>query len=258
MEKRVSQVHSFSAWRKKGTSHLGFVLSFVIFILFLVFILSIVEPRLGTQTDKKSLLDSLEFNMINKFGMDNFTIAIANYKGVSAGQKSCISLNPISSLDFVSDTNRNKIKITDDAGSLLNFDIQSGILYAGISSVSNAILKIYYSGNTSSTTTPLSDCKSADADFTVKSVNREQRYILDSKMISLRDKYSLDYSQLKTDLEIPEGNDFAFSLKLANGTLVESQNVTVPSVDIFAKSFPVQYLDNNANLNVGFLTVKVW
>lgn len=243
--------------KKRGTSHLGFILSFVIFILFLVFILSIIGPKLGTQTNKKPLLDSLEFNIVNSFGMDNFTIATANYKGTSAGQKSCISLNPITSLEFIGDANKNKIKIRDDSGNLLNFNIQSGIFYIGISSASNATLKIYYAGNISSTTT-LSDCKDASTSLTVQSVNREQRYILDSNVISLRGKYSLDYEQLKRDLAIPEGNDFTFSFKLANGTTVESQNVTIPSVNVFAKNFPVQYLDNNANLNVGFLTIKVW
>ncbi len=244
--------------KKRGTSHLGFVLSFVIFILFLVFILSIIEPRLGTQTDKKTLLDSLEFNIVNSFGMDNFTIATANYKGTSAGQKNCISLNPISSLEFIGDSNRNKIKIRDDSGNLLNFNIQSGVLYIGIDSTLNTTLKIYYAGNISSTTSSLSNCKNADADLTVKSIDREQKYVLDSNIISLRDKYTLDYGQLKTNLAIPEGSDFTFSFKLANGTILESKNATVQSVNVFAKNFPIQYLDNNENLNVGFLTIKIW
>ena len=258
MKKRVSQVHSFSAWRKKGTSHLGFVLSFVIFILFLVFILSIIEPRLGTQTNKQPLLDSLEFNMINSFGMDNFTIATLNYKGVQAGQKNCISSNPISSLEFISDANKNKIKIRDDLGNSRDFDIRSNVLYAGIDSTSNAVLKIYYAQNISSSTTALSSCKDVSSSLTVQSVNREQKYILDSNIISLREKYAADYGKLKTDLAIPGGNDFTFSFKLANGSTVEPQGVTIPTVNVFAKNFPVQYLDNNANLNVGFLTVKIW
>ena len=62
--------------KKRGT-HVGIVLSFVIFITFLVFLYSIVEPVIRVQRDKESLLDYLRIELIRRFSANLTTATIS-------------------------------------------------------------------------------------------------------------------------------------------------------------------------------------
>ncbi|MEK6842516.1 MAG: hypothetical protein AABX84_01775, partial [Nanoarchaeota archaeon] len=59
---------------KRGATHIGFVLSFVIFIMFIIFMFSAIEPFLKTQASKQSLLDYLRFSLVDEFKVEDLTI----------------------------------------------------------------------------------------------------------------------------------------------------------------------------------------
>jgi hypothetical protein len=54
------------------------ILSFVIFVTFLVFLYSALEPAIKTQKEKDSLLDFLEVEIINNMTRD-LTVSIVNF-----------------------------------------------------------------------------------------------------------------------------------------------------------------------------------
>ena len=51
---------------KRG-SHVGVILSFAIFITFMVFLYFIIEPAIRIQGDKQNILDNLERELLEKF-----------------------------------------------------------------------------------------------------------------------------------------------------------------------------------------------
>ncbi len=65
---------------KKG-SHVGMMLSFVIFVTFLVFLYSVLSPVVKTEQDKKLVLDSLILEMVEILNSDytGGSIKTSNY-----------------------------------------------------------------------------------------------------------------------------------------------------------------------------------
>ena len=93
-------------------------------------------------------------------------------------------------------------------------------------------------------------------EYEIGSLVEEQNQIIESKIFSLIGLY--ESGGLKTTLGISEENDFVFAFEFANGTKIEPANVVIPDTNIYATTFPVQYLDVDANLKIGYLTIKVW
>ena len=70
-------------------------------------------------------------------------------------------------------------------------------------------------------------------------------------------EYETNYSELKSELKIPLGSEFGFSLIYNNGTRIGTEEKEL-SISIYAREIPVQYVDREANINSGFLNIQVW
>src|SRR3989338_4723442 len=66
----------FSMIGKRG-SHVGVMLSFVIFVTLLIFLYSAIQPLTKTKKEKQSLLDFLKVELIKKFSADLTTVTIS-------------------------------------------------------------------------------------------------------------------------------------------------------------------------------------
>ncbi len=253
----------------KGASQIGFVMSFVIFILFLVFMYSAIQPVLKTQASKQSLLDFLRLSLLDNFYAEDLTITTIYYKGDSSNPvKDCIQdeVGGTSLDGIITDENKDNLIIKDEEENIIDYDFQGGSNNFQMDldsfdlrdSTDDAIFKIYYSDEITSATSSLSGCKEINIDDVVDvgSLVEEQNQIIESKIFSLIGLY--ESGGLKTTLGISEENDFVFAFEFANGTKIEPANVVIPDTNIYATTFPVQYLDVDANLKIGYLTIKVW
>ncbi|MBI2043204.1 hypothetical protein HYT25_02335 [Candidatus Pacearchaeota archaeon] len=266
-EKRV---HSFSSkTRKRGATQIGFVLSFVIFIMFIIFMFSAIEPFLKTQASKQSLLDFFRFSLVEEFRVGDLTVMTIDGEPISP-DKDCVSLqNIIGSGDnqiAESYITNNQLKIKNNSK---NFDysrsgnsLQVGFWAPGDLQTNGFFFKIYYSEALEQNQVSMSGCHPV-SDYTVGSLVEEQTQILESNIYALKDEYELDCGEtIKTRLGVPEGNEFTFRFESADGTLVIEPNIEacggIPNTNVYATTFPLQYLDSDANLQIGFLTIKVW
>ena len=93
-----------------------------------------------------------------------------------------------------------------------------------------------------------------------EAIQKEPSQIFDSTIGGLQGSYEAagGYDLLKSDLGIPSDSDFTFSFDFLNGTVIEPKSVLVPNTNVYAETFPVEYLDADANLKIGLLTVKIW
>ena len=82
---------------KRGASHLGFVLAFVIFVMFLIFMYSAVEPMLKTQSDKQALIESLKLSFVKNLDENGEDVTITTVTNTTTitSQQDCISLQDI-------------------------------------------------------------------------------------------------------------------------------------------------------------------
>ncbi len=127
--------------------------------------------------------------------------------------------------------------------------------------LSNLFFTIDYSNQISSINDSPSDLSNcifvSDANYTIGTINTASYIFLDN-IVNLTDYYLTDYDTLKTALKIPPGTEFEFNFEQSNGTEISVQQNISSSVNVYAESVPEQYVDDNYNIQTGFINIKVW
>jgi hypothetical protein len=238
---------------KKG-SHVGVMISFVIFITFIIFMYSIVQPALNVQRDKESLSASLEAGILKKISYDVTTGTVFLEDSLGTG---CVKLNNINDELNIG---RN-IAVSGDSGEVLSsYTSSSGledILVQG-TGTPERILKIHYSPILDPAEIVSLICTELNEgeDYTI-GVVKTQKYLFEIKMIELIGEYSTKYEDLKTELNILEGMDFGYGIILSNGTTIET-NGEDPSTNIYIQQTPIQYISLNGDILTGYIKTKIW
>ena len=70
-------------------------------------------------------------------------------------------------------------------------------------------------------------------------------------------RYEIGYENLKDELKIPVGSEFGFSFTNRTSGVVGTEEKNI-STSIYAEEIPIQYIDGEANINPGFISIKVW
>ena len=241
---------------KRG-SHVGMILSFVIFITFIVFLYSVFKPAINTGENKKAILDDVEKGVLENIS-SNFTTAIVQIKNGKNSRDNCIQFQGLLSSLFISGISYNyMLKVKDDSGT-----IQSGYQFGGADLIidrtdnSKTFFKIYLSPNF--TTIGTKSCTLIPGNnFNVGSITTDN-FPFESKINYLADYYTNSYNKLKADLKIIPGNDFGFVFTKSDGTVGASAGNPPKTANVFTDEVPIQYIDNNANILSGFINIKVW
>lgn len=227
---------------KRG-SHVGVILSFMIFIVFVVFLFSALQPALKIEKDKEAILEYLTSSIV-EMSSDNVTIENI----VVDTKDDCVEIEKLES-------DRN-ILVKDADGNLVDYNVEGGVggKIKIKTSAEKSLFKIYYSNSITPQSSLINCPKINGKDFEIGFVDKEEIVFI-SKFEEATKK---DYSQLKKDLGVGEGTDFSFSLldvekKIVNGT--EEKEI---STNVYVNEFPVLYSDENGEIKSGFINVKVW
>lgn len=232
---------------KRAASHVGVVISFVIFITFLTFLYSIlIEPSVN-KSSKESVLESLKINVKEYISSDLTTITIV----IKNMPQSCIRLN-----NLISDFEINsKIIVKNEEENVQTAYVLSNDLEISRDSVDNVFFKIYSTENfaevSSEGETPCNPTTHEEG------LIRTKNYVSEKKVADLLDDYETDYETLKKDLQISPGNEFGFGFIYSNKTIVKTKE-TPETLDIYAVEMPVQYFDNDSQVHMGRINLKVW
>lgn len=237
---------------KKG-SHVGVMISFALFVTFLLFLYAVVQPILSSHRDKESLSTNLQLAILNKISYDMTAASIFLDNSMGSG---CVKLNgAISELGI----GRN-IAAEDNVGTMLGAYISSAgssdIIVQG-ASTSSDFIKIYYSSVLNAAEIRSLTCTELNegTDYTIGLI-KTQKYPFEAKIIDLMGEYS-NYDILRSELNFPEGTEFGFGIVLANGTTLQTVKEE-PSTNVYIQETPMQYVDLNGNIALGYLKTKVW
>lgn len=239
----------------KKASHVGIILSFAIFITFLVFLYSITEPAFQTQKNQKILLSYLQKELIDTSSVQVISSTISINLDVP---NNCVKLKYL--LDELKIDSSNIVK--DEYEEISQANILSsipGTLLINRPNSSYNFFKIYNSIKFENMTEDnIEPCKILNLyeDYSL-GVTKKEVHIFDVELINLINRYEDNYLAFKNELKIPEGNDFAISFKSGNGTIISTSEKDVIT-SIYAEEIPIQYMDKNAKINYGFLTIKIW
>jgi len=244
---------------KKG-SHVGVVVSFVIFVTFLIFLYTIIQPATVREKDRQYLLDYLTANLIGN-STGNMTTMIVNVVNPILAGKKCVNLQniigegegeiPLYMINHLSFTASGESFLYEESGQGLLVNVGEGF---------QGIITITYSENL--TPLPYVSVGGCDPHSYPTGYVKTFSEIFETKMYELNESYYVNYEALKIALGIPEGTEFNFYIydSQRNEPPIISAKIQEPPTDrsVFVEETPIQYADGDGNLLFGFLKVEIW
>ncbi len=229
----------------KKASHVGVVLSFVIFVTFIIFLWSIFQPLTEFERGKQDTLDYLQVELIREFAADMTAATIT----LSSPYSGCLLVD-------ITEGVEKKAVVKDKENNLLNYDISDDKI--GVDLVNNDFFKIYYSGEFEDDSISIGGCSEDPYDVGLVRTTEE---IFETKIKNLSDFINEgedNYEEIKQRLKLAIGDEFGFTFKNGSNDFIAGTEEKDISVNIYVEEIPIQYIDSKANINPGFLSIRVW
>lgn len=257
MEKSKSKIFIYSnrcSHLNKRGSHVGVVLSFVIFVTFLIFVYSIMQPATRIQKDKESLLDYLRIELIERFSANLTSVTITINGDIP---NKCIKLKNLTEETGID----SRLIVKNESGDISQANISESdnrdLLIDRVAD--EKFFRLYHSEEFDELGEVITSCRSLqkeEGDYMVGLI-RKDKYIFEKKIIELINEYETDYENLKDDLNVAPGTEFGFSFTYNNETMIGTGGKKI-STNVYSKEIPIQYIDENKNILSGFITINVW
>jgi hypothetical protein len=229
---------------KKG-SHVGIVLSFVIFVTFVMFFYIIVQPALTTES-KHSILNTLKKNIIEEVSSELTTASMS----IEPAQETCAKLDHFFGIAGIG----NKIIILDGRGNIITATKNSQDLYIEREDSYDTFFKVYESEEFDQIESEDLGCDESNYELGLIKTTTE---VFETKILEIIDRHESDYQDLKQELGVPIGNEFGLDFVYANRTEITTEDTSV-KINIFSREFPIKYVTENAAIEIGILRIKVW
>jgi len=248
--------------KNKKSSHVGMIISFVVFITFIVFLYSVIRPAISTGQDKKTIADYLVVKIIENVS-SNLTSTSIEIDSHHNPNKDCIILKNIMAIsELVPEPPIPYMIIKNEDGNEQeahnNYPTFDADLKIMRDSRSDKFFRIYYSPEfprlISDST---SGCRAIELNDYSISIIKTGKFSFESNLNYLINHYEGNYEQLKTELNVPPGTEFGFGFIQSNGTRIDVGEIP-STADVYAAEIPIQYIDNSVNIQSGFINIKVW
>jgi len=97
--------------KSKKASHVGFILSFVIFMTSVLFLYTLLVPSLKTDVDKKAAVENLRTELVEKISSNLTSLTVTVSPGSSS--ETCLQF-----VDLIDETGSGKILIQNEIGQI--------------------------------------------------------------------------------------------------------------------------------------------
>jgi hypothetical protein len=233
---------------KKG-SHFSIIISIVLFVTFLTFVFVFLGPTFSVQKDNNLAMEHLNVELTNLMSSDLTLISFSIPEGYSPGVNSdCLRIGHPGNytLNYTLKDINGVVLTPSSAGSDLAFDWTNR---------SNKLFKASYIEGTLETNSAIYFA-CYDPTETIESITVDKK-IIESKVEDVILIYEENYEDFKESLNIPFNSEFNFNFTYDDGTSI-SPSIEINSPEIYIKEFVVEYVDKEANINVGKLAISVW
>ena len=232
---------------KKRASHVGMVLSFVIFVAFLLFIFTTLQPLTETNSQRDIFLDYLKVTITDQVSSNLTKITVS---GVEDKKK--LKIAPSENFDYGGDY---FVVKDDEFVDIPAESVNREILIR--KSKDNGLVYLYFSPEeiiSGAIKNMGSEVSYEEVDI---SLYQERKYIFESKVLNFIEELDTEYEIVKNDLEISGANDFGVIFENAQGDIFQTLEQDVQE-NIYVDRIPIEYVNSSANVLHGFLSVKVW
>jgi len=237
---------------KKGAAHIEIIISFVIFIGFLMFLFATLNPIKEIRIDE-SIFESVKYNIENHLDLKT-KISYVSIK-LEETPSDCFIINNIAELENC------------DVGLIVkNADgIEVGSSFTGQFNIKNSgdFYTIYCSKEISNTL-PCSD--GTPVNYKLGIIKKEDAVSISKLKTEIFDKYKNkdDYETMKQTLGIPARNDFGLRFKdgkdnvVYDGTEFEALKKIPATTKVSSKSYSVKILYPDANIKNVIMNILIW
>lgn len=220
---------------KKG-SHISLVLSFIIFVVSLIFVYIIASASISPPSSKKGILFGVEGNLVKEISGDVWVIRFNDESSL------CIQINKPDSLEG------NSIAISDQ-GSIESSVSEEGIFVEG----GHGFVKVYYSSHLKN----VNGFSGGGCTLIEPDSVKKENLLLETKIYELISNFSSNYSLLKEKLKIPDSSEFNLFFVYSNGSTIGDFGPD-PETSIYLKEMNLEYLSSSSRYETGKLVVKLW
>lgn len=243
-------IRKFFPKNKKG-SHIEIIISFAVFITFIMFMYMLTRPAITTDIDSDELIDFLKPRIQDEISEN---LSFISVKVSDDFNGDCIRIN-----DFKEKYLRGK-KYNVTAKNNQEIIGISGDRKIFIEAGNGEFFKIYYSkSRLEKADLPQEGCPSVgdgEENYTI-GLHRTEKIVSLEKFWKIYEKHNNSYGSLKNDLGFPQSNDFGFGIHLNNGTVIRTKEKEIQT-NIYAEIFPIRYFNKKAEIKTGYLEVRVW
>lgn len=230
---------------RRGLSHIEFVISFVIFIAFIVFTFVFLNPLQSNRTLKSTLDYSwIELGDSTKSYLETYSVAI---NPIVTQNKIAIDINGIPS-NF-------NASVEDSRGIIISSYMDSNG-YVHFSRPQDNFVRIKYSKEFPNVPATLGTLLTP-VDYTISSSNSEQLHF-EKLLKDLNRSYFSDYNALKTDFNLPNRVDFGFGVRFGDGVEIRAIKEIPKDVEILSKRDRVYVVRESGVKEYADVSVVVW
>jgi hypothetical protein len=233
---------------KKGISHVEVILSFVIFIGFLIFLISIINP-FKIFSKSKVYLNILERELRNYTSVRVDFLTLRLNDGIEGCFKFKYDLE--------------NITVKNETGSpLLAFSrIEGGHRRIFIKGIGEEFYYIYSSKEFKERIFDPKSCDllKKDEDYTL-GLFRSYDLTSYSKLQELKREHDSNYEELKQKLGIPTSKDFSFNVRdtTKKEILIEVAKKPPVGVKVLARDVSIQIVNSTGDFRYAILNIQVW
>lgn len=242
---------------KKRGSHVGFMLSFIIFVTFMIFLYSMLEPLVRNQRTKEAVLESVKLKVIDEISGEVNTTTLEIDEEYHLTGKKCLKFTDVDEEIIDSE----KLIIRDESEENLEYNVISADKHLYIKKGAdddNKFFKIYSSGEFSIDEIDLNPCDEVQkASYSLGLVKTENS-IFESKIATFVSDYALNYATLKANMGIAETTEFSVRFLDADKAVIYETEQRGVSTSVYADDFLIQYFDEEMDLLIGFIEIRVW
>lgn len=255
--------------KNKRGSHIDVIISFVIFVGFIVFFYAIIQPSfVNTSRDKSVIFNSLYLELKqNLTGINNSIIGV-RINLQKSSQNYCIILTNFVGVAGLQSPPQ--IIVYNETGGIYPAYISSKNgqdLYINMSNPSSVLLNIYSSqlfSQIPQNPSGLTPCTSLsynnqNNNYTIGEIqNSSYNYISDANVKQLINEYNSNYNAVKIWFNLTANTDFGFSFDYQNLTSIGTNDKPPAYKNVYAETFPIIYLTQNNSLQSGNLVIRIW
>lgn len=220
---------------------MGMMISFAIFILFVIFFYVAIGDDIKVTEPKGEVLKNLEEEVLIEIGDVLITLMVFE----DSTSKECIEVNVenLGQADYYTVKDGNGVMIkSEKSGDLVRMEYDE----------SETLFKVYLSNHSfDKIEGGPEECEPRTADFV-----KFENMVFEENFYSFIQEYNTDYVALKTKLGLSSDYDFKVSFELNNGTVIRGERTVTGSV--YVSDVQVEYVNSQADKIGGAVKLTVW